>query len=69
MAYQGLFTQGPSVDDLLEQRNKRATDLQQTLMANAGKRARDPAKAQAISFLGSTLGRALGNASGGEDTI
>jgi len=69
MATQGLFTQGPSVDDLLEQRNKRATDLQQTLMANAGKRARDPAKAQAISFLGSTLGRALGNASGGEDTI
>ena len=68
MAYQGLFTQGPSVDDLLEQRNKRATDLQQTLMANAGKRARDPAKAQAISFLGSTLGRALGNASGGADT-
>ena len=69
MATQGLFTQGPSVDDLLEKRNKRATDLQQQLMANAGKRARDPAKAQAISFLGSTLGRALGNASGGEDTI
>ena len=68
MATQGLFTQGPSVEDLLEKRNKRATDLQQTLMANAGKRARDPAKAQAISFLGSTLGRALGNASGGGDT-
>jgi len=67
MAYQGLFTQGPSVDDLLEQRNKRATDLQQTLMANAGKRARDPAKAQAISFLGSTLGRALGDSMGGQD--
>ena len=69
MATQGLFTKGPTVEDLLEKRNKRATDLQQTLMANAGKRARDPAKAQAISFLGSTLGRALGNASGGEDTI
>ena len=67
MATQGLFTKGPTVEDLLEKRNKRATDLQQTLMANAGKRARDPAKAQAISFLGSTLGRALGNASGGED--
>ena len=67
MAYQGLFTQGPSVDDLLEQRNKRATDLQRQLMTQAGNRARDPAKAQAISFLGSTLGRALGNASGGGD--
>ena len=67
MAYQGLFTQGPSVDDLLEQRNKRATDLQRQLMTQAGNRARDPAKAQAISFLGSTLGRALGNASGGAD--
>ena len=68
MATQGLFTKGPTVEDLLEKRNKRASDLQQTLMANAGKRARDPAKAQAISFLGSTLGRALGNAAGGEDT-
>jgi len=67
MAYQGLFTQGPSVDDLLEQRNKRATDLQRQLMTQAGNRARDPAKAQAISFLGSTLGRALGNTSGGAD--
>ena len=68
MATQGLFTKGPTVEDLLEKRNKRASDLQQTLMANAGKRARDPAKAQAISFLGSTLGRALGNASGGGDS-
>ena len=64
----GLFTKGPSVNDLLAQRNKRSTDLQQTLMKNASMKARDPAKAQAISFLGSTLGRALGNASGGEDT-
>jgi|TARA_B110000908_G_C10230143_1_gene440132 hypothetical protein len=69
MAYQGLFTQGPSVDDLLEQRNKRATDLQQQLMTNAARGARDPAKAQAVSFLGSALGRALGGAVGGEDTI
>lgn len=57
-AQQGLFTQLPSVDDLLQQRNKRATDLQQQLMANAAQGARDPAKAQAISFLGSSLGRA-----------
>ena len=67
MATQGLFTQGPSVDDLLEQRNKRATDLQQQLMTNAARGARDPAKAQAVSFLGSALGRALGGAVGGED--
>ena len=67
MAYQGLFTQGPSVDDLLEQRNKRATDLQQQLMTNAARGARDPAKAQAVSFLGSALGRALSGAVGGED--
>ena len=66
-AQQGLFTQLPSVDDLLQQRNKRATDLQQQLMANAAQGARDPAKAQAISFLGSSLGRALGGAMGGED--
>ena len=64
----GLFTKGPSVNDLLAQRNKRSTDLQQTLMKNASRKARAPAKAKAISFLGSTLGRALGNASGGEDT-
>ena len=29
----GLFTQGPSVEDLLQQRNTRATNLQQQLMA------------------------------------
>ena len=69
MAYQGLFTQGPSVDDLLEQRNKRATDLQQQLMTNAARGARDPAKAQAISFLGSTLGRALGGAMGEDEQM
>ena len=69
MAQQGLFTQGLSVDDLLQQRNKSATDLQQQLMQNAARGARDPAKAQAVSFLGSSLGRALGSAVGGEDEI
>lgn len=67
MANQGLFTSGPSVDDLLQQRNTRALDLQQTLMNNAAQGARDPAKAQAVSFLGSSLGRALGGAMGGGD--
>ena len=67
MAQQGLFTQLPSVDELLQQRNKRATDLQQTLMNNAAQGARDPAKARAVSFLGSALGRALGDSMGGED--
>tara|TARA_R110000787_G_scaffold16605_4_gene50122 strand:- start:3200 stop:4675 length:1476 start_codon:yes stop_codon:yes gene_type:complete len=67
MAQQGLFTQLPSVDELLQQRNKRATDLQQTLMTNAAQGARDPAKARAVSFLGSALGRALGDSMGGED--
>ena len=69
MAQQGLFTQLPSVDELLQQRNKRATDLQQTLMQNAAQGARDPAKAKAVSFLGSALGRALGDSMGGEDKI
>ena len=64
---QGLFTQGPSVDDLLQQRNKRATDLQQSLMNNAAQGARDPARAKAVSFLGSSLGRALGGAMSGGD--
>ena len=69
MAQQGLFTQLPSVDELLQQRNKGATDLQQTLMTNAAQGARDPAKARAVSFLGSTLGRALGDSMSGEDKI
>lgn len=64
MANQGLFTQGPSVEDLLTQRNKRAFDLQQSLMQSAAQGARDPAKAQAISLLGSTLGRALAGSVG-----
>ena len=67
MANQGLFTTGPSVEDLLQQRNTRALDLQQKLMQGAAQGARDPAKAQAVSFLGSSLGRALGGAMGGED--
>lgn len=68
MATQGLFTQGPSVEDLLAKRNKRSFDLQQTLMQQAAQGARDPAKAQAISLLGSTLGRAIaGSMGGGKD--
>ena len=64
----GLFTQGPSVDDLLQQRNKRSMDLQQSLMQQAAQGSRTPAKARAISLLGSSLGRALGGAVGGQDT-
>jgi len=67
MANQGLFTSGPSVDDLLQKRNTRALDLQRQLMQGAAQGARDPAKAQAVSFLGSSLGRALGGAMGGGD--
>ena len=67
MAQQGLFTEQTSVDDLLAQRNKSATDLQQTLMNNAAQGARDPAKAKAVSFLGSALGRALGDSMSGAD--
>ena len=63
----GLFTQGPSVDDILESRNKRSTDQQAQLMAQAAQGARDPARARAVSFLGSSLGRALGGAMGGQD--
>lgn len=68
MANQGLFTSGPSVDDLLQQRNKRSSDLQQQLMNQAAQGARDPAKARAVSFLGSSLGRALGGSLGGGST-
>jgi len=67
MATQGLFTQGTSVDDLLAQRNKRATNLQQQLMNNAAQGARDPARARGVSLLGSLLGRSLGAASGSQD--
>jgi len=61
----GLFTQGPSVEDLLQQRNTRATNLQQQLMAQAAQGSRTPAKARAFSLLGSSLGRALSGAVGG----
>jgi len=60
----GLFTQGPSVEDILAKRNKRSGDLQAQLMTQAAQGARDPAKARAISFLGSSLGRALGGSMG-----
>lgn len=64
---QGLFTQGPSVQDILDKRNKSQFDLQQQLMAQASQGARDPAKMRAVSLLGSSLGRALGGAMGGQD--
>ena len=67
MAVQGLFTQGPSVDDILAKRNKSQFDLQQQLMNQAAQGARDPAKMRAVSLLGSSLGRALGGAMGGQD--
>ena len=41
---QGLFTQGPSIDDILQKRNQRQGDLQRQLMAQAAQGARDPAK-------------------------
>jgi len=66
----GLFTNNTAVQDLLDQRNKRSTDLQQQLMEQAAQGARDPAKASAISMLGSTLGRALGgNMDGGDERL
>jgi len=61
----GLFTQGPSVEDLLQKRNTRAANLQQQLMAQAAQGSRTPAKARAFSLLGSSLGRALSGAVGG----
>lgn len=67
MAMQGLFTQGPSVQDILAERNKSQFDLQQQLMAQASQGAREPAKMRAVSLLGSSLGRALGGAMGGQD--
>ena len=67
MAMQGLFTQGPSVQDILAKRNKSQFDMQQQLMNQAAQGARDPAKMRAVSLLGSSLGRALGGAMGGQD--
>lgn len=64
---QGLFTQGPSVQDILAKRNKSQFDLQQQLMQQASQGAREPAKMRAVSLLGSSLGRALGGAMGGQD--
>jgi hypothetical protein len=57
----GLFTSGSqlTVEQLLQQRAKRDTDLQRQLMASAAQGARDPMRAKAASFLGSALGRAL----------
>jgi len=67
MATNGLFTKGPSIEDLLQKRNQRGADLQQQLVQQAGQGSRDPVKAQAASLIGSSLGRALAGAVGGDD--
>ena len=68
MAQNGLFTQGPSIDDLLAKRNQQGATLQQQLMQQAGQGSRDPMQAQAASLIGSSLGRALaGSLGGGQD--
>jgi len=68
MSYQGLFTQGITVDELLAQRSKRQQDMQQQLMNQAAQGARDPQRARMGSMFGSILGRALGDNAGGADT-
>ena len=66
----GLFTNNTAVQDLLDQRNKRSTDLQNQLMQQASQGARDPQKASAISMMGSLFGRALaGNVEGADDRM
>ena len=67
MAINGLFTQGPSIDELLSKRNQRGTALQQQLVQQAGQGSRDPMQAQAAALIGSSLGRALaGKMDGGK---
>lgn len=68
MSYQGLFTQGTTVDELLAKRSKRQQDMQQQLMNQAAQGARDPQRARMGSMFGSILGRALGDNAGGADT-
>jgi len=67
MAYQGLFTQGITVDDLLKQRRVRSQANQQKMMNDAAQGARDPQRARMGSMFGSILGRALGDNAGGAD--
>lgn len=67
MAYQGLFTQGITVDDLLKQRSVRSQAQQQQMMNDAAQGARDPQRARMGSMFGSILGRALGDNAGGAD--
>ena len=68
MAYNGLFTQGLSVDDLLKQRRVRSQAQQQEMANYAAQGARDPQRARMGSMFGSIIGRALGNnAQGGAD--
>jgi len=68
MAQQGLFTQGPSIDDLLAKRNTRASTLQRQLMQQASQGAARPMETQAASLIGSSLGRALAGAMDGGST-
>ncbi len=63
----GLFTEGPSIDELMAKRNQRSSALQQSLATQAGQGARDPMQAQAASLLGSSLGRALAGSMDGGD--
>lgn len=63
----GLFTEGPSIDELMAKRNERSTALQRSLATQAGQGARDPMQAQAASLLGSSLGRALAGSMDGGD--
>jgi len=67
MAYQGLFTQGITVDDLLKQRRVRSQANQQQMMNDAAQGARDPQRARMGSMFGSIIGRALGDNAGGAD--
>ena len=68
MAYQGLFTQGITVDDLLKQRRVRSQANQQQMMDDAAQGARDPQRARMGSMFGSIIGKALGDNAGGADS-
>lgn len=65
MASNGLFTQGLSIDDLLQQRRARSQAQQQQMADSAAQGAADPQRARMGSMFGSILGRAMGNANGG----
>ena len=63
----GLFTEGPSIDELMAKRNERSGKLQRSLALQAAQGAARPMEAQAASMLGSSLGRALAGAMDGGD--